>query len=285
VTCGSRLWWDHVCVNTHVAARARGRSGFPGLALVVVAVVGLVAGAGGAAILSGAQPDTGAAGASALSSAPSAEPVVVDEPTPTLTPAVVSTPAAPADGRTQWDIAAGLLTLDVPTRAGGTLVVVPGHVPAPGPGTVHSVRIEVEAGLPVDPAVFAEFVMTTLNDPRGWGAGGKLSFARTDDSAELRVVLASPDKVDALCAPLHTAGVTSCGTNGRATLNYMRWVAGTPEFTGEMLTYRQYVVNHEVGHLLGHPHQMCPGAGNVAPVMQQQTLGVAPCIANAWPHP
>jgi hypothetical protein len=84
---------------------------------------------------------------------------------------------------------------------------------------------------------------------------------------------------------LDTAGLASCAQHGCAALNYMRWVSGTAEFTNDLVTYRQYVVNHEVGHLLGHHHLRCPGAGRLAPVMQQQTYGVAPCRPNGWPNP
>jgi hypothetical protein len=202
-----------------------------------------------------------------------AEPVLVDADTPG------------SDGLSFADRSAGLLSAAVPESAGGDLVVVPGSAPAPAPDRpVRTVRVEVEQGLEVDGTLFAAMVMTTLNDPRGWGGDGSLSFARTDGDADLRVVLASPDKVDAMCAPLNTHGDYSCGRNGHAAINYTRWVQATDEFA-DRTVYRQYVVNHEVGHLLGHPHVSCTGAGDRAPIMQQQSIRVAPCTPNSWPYP
>lgn len=186
-------------------------------------------------------------------------------------------------GLADTDIAAGLLSLDVPRSAGGSLVVVPGSQVAPGPGAVKTIRIEVEAGLDVDLGLFAHTVMSTLNDPRGWGADGTISFARTDGDADLRVVLASPALVDQMCAPLETVGKVSCGIKGHAVLNYLRWVDGSQAWAGDKVGYRQYLVNHEVGHVLGHRHEYCGGAGELAPLMQQQTGSMAPCKPNPWP--
>ncbi|WP_298456014.1 DUF3152 domain-containing protein [uncultured Cellulomonas sp.] len=184
---------------------------------------------------------------------------------------------------TPEDRAAGLLSLDVPQSADGVLDVVPGAAPAVGPGPVRTVRVEVERGLAVDGPAFAATVMATLTDPRGWGARGEVAFAQTDGPADIRVVLASPDLVDTMCAPLDTGGQVSCGRNGHAALNVRRWVEATPEFA-DRTQYRQYLVNHEVGHLLGHQHERCPGSGP-APLMQQQSLAVSPCEPNGWPYP
>ncbi|MGV8978993.1 MAG: DUF3152 domain-containing protein [Cellulomonas sp.] len=189
------------------------------------------------------------------------------------------------DGLLVTDVSAGLLSLAVPSSASGELVVVPGVQAAPGTGAVRTVRIYVERGLAVDPGLFALTVMTTLNDPRGWGADGSLTFARTDADADLSVVLASPRLVDRLCAPLATAGKVSCGTNGRAVLNVRRWIEGANGWDGDKVAYRQYLVNHEVGHLLGHRHEYCAGAGKVAPLMQQQSGSTGVCTPNAWPFP
>ena len=203
-------------------------------------------------------------------------------PTPTLTP---DPDAVDAPGLTLADREAGLLSLQTPASASGELVVVPGSQDAPATGApVRLVRVEVERGLDIEQQAFARTVMTALNDPRGWGADGSVTFARTDGDADYRVVLASPSKVDAMCAPLRTSSLYSCGRYGHAALNHMRWVKATDEFD-DLTQYRHYLVNHEVGHLLGQPHVSCPAAGELAPIMQQQTIRVAPCLANAWPFP
>jgi Protein of unknown function (DUF3152) len=195
----------------------------------------------------------------------------------------VAGPAAPV--LSTADRAAGLTGRLLGSSASGEFVVAAGSSPAPQAQTVHAVRVEVERGLPADPDRFAAFVLATLNDPRGWGHGGGLSFARTDGPADLIVMLASPDTTERLCRPLDTGGTLSCRHGDRAVVTIHRWINCTPDYAADPTAYRQYVVNHEVGHWLGHGHVRCPGPGRPAPVMQQQTLGMQGCLPDPWPHP
>ena len=101
-----------------------------------------------------------------------------------------------------------------------------------------------------------------------------------------RPLLASPTTSEAICATggLKTEGYSSCRLPGRVVLNLARWLTGVPDYGASLEEYRRYLVNHEVGHQLGHGHEACPGAGQPAPVMQQQTYGLTGCVANSWPY-
>lgn len=180
----------------------------------------------------------------------------------------------------------------VPTAGNGTFttVAVP-RVSTATTGRVVTYALQIENGLgTVDLAQVARTVGADLLDPRGWQGVDHVRFVQLS-AAELAkgrtptvyITLASPKTVDKLCAPLSTKGEWSCGRYGRAVLNYERWALGVPYFNGDLTTYRAYLVNHEVGHLLGHGHQHCAAPGAYAPVMQQQSMGLQGCKPWPWP--
>jgi hypothetical protein len=153
-----------------------------------------------------------------------------------------------------------------------------------GSGPLRRFTVEVEAGLPDDPAAFARAVERVLFDQRGWSGGGRLSFQRVSSGpAAFHVVLATPATTNALCRPLDTDGIFSCFQRGRSVLNATRWHSGATSYAGDLASYRIYMVNHEVGHALGHGHRHTCGARGLAYVMIQQTKSLYGCRANPWP--
>jgi hypothetical protein len=170
------------------------------------------------------------------------------------------------------------------TVATGELATAPGTGPVVGEGPLVRYRVQVETGVPVPPAAFAGAVDAVLHDARGWTAADQISVQRTDDpEADLTVLLASPATTDRLCRPLRTAGRLSCFSGSVAVLNSDRWLLGAPSWGDDVDGYRVYLVNHEVGHGLGHGHRGCPVRGGPAPVMLQQSKGLQGCAPNAWP--
>jgi hypothetical protein len=127
-----------------------------------------------------------------------------------------------------------------------------------------------------------------LDGARGWTSQGERRVKRIDDAsaANIRVVLATPATVDKYCAQVGamTNGTFSCWDGSRAMINLDRWNESADDFKS-LARYRTYVVNHEVGHGLGQTHRYCSAAGQLAPVMMQQTKGTAGCRANGWPYP
>lgn len=172
----------------------------------------------------------------------------------------------------------------VPDKGSGQTRVANGGIAEFGHGRHIKYRVEVEREVPFDPVEVANMVDQTLQDPRSWASNGLATFERVDDdSADLRIIIATPKTTDALCAPLDTGGEVSCRNGNHVALNAKRWAYGTEAYGKDIINYRRYLVNHEVGHFLGYNHVGCPAAGEPAPVMMQQTKGIGACRTNAWP--
>ncbi len=130
---------------------------------------------------------------------------------------------------------------------------------------------------------FARTVTATLHDPRGWSLGGRIDFRRVPSGGDMRIVLASPEAVEAASPACDAAW--SCQVRRQVLINELRWDTGTDSWEERpQRAYRHYVVNHEVGHFLGLEHRHCRQPGGPAPVMQQQSISLEGCHTNVWPH-
>ncbi|MFJ8657682.1 DUF3152 domain-containing protein [Streptomyces sp. NPDC093795] len=186
--------------------------------------------------------------------------------------------------------------IDPKLKGSGEFEAVPGLQKAPGKGRLVRYRIDIEKGLGLDQELFTATVFKTLNDPRSWAGRGAMTFERVSSGeTEFVLTLASPGTTGVWCAKSGldtTVDNVSCdsASTDRVMINAFRWAQGSETFGPKaMLAYRQMLINHEVGHRLGHGHVNCDTPGALAPVMQQQTKslkirGIA-CRPNPWVYP
>lgn len=181
-------------------------------------------------------------------------------------------------------------------KGSGAFEAVAGLAKAPGKGTKHRYRIDVEKGLGLDAGLFAEAVQKTLNDDRSWAHNGAMTFERiSSGQPDFVITLASPGTTAEWCEKSGldtTEDNVSCDSaaTDRVMINAYRWAQGASTFgPDKLLPYRQMLINHEVGHRLGHNHVSCRTPGALAPVMQQQTktldLDGIKCRPNPWVYP
>ncbi len=241
---------------------------------------------------------------------------------PTIDAASTAIVGAPPKGLTQFDasLPTGILPDGGPfTEAGAnTWHVVPGTSPKVGEGTTRTFTytVEVEDGIDTTAfggdEAFASMVSETLANPKSWTHNPQFAFVRVDDSTgvepDFRVSLASPMTVREGCGydiPLEASCYNPAylGDQSRVFVNEARWVRGAVPFQGDVGSYRQYLINHEVGHAIGYQrHEPCGADGMLAPVMMQQTFSTSnddaarfdpgsveadgkTCRFNPWPYP
>ncbi len=242
---------------------------------------------------------------------------------PTIGSAGTAIIGAPPRGLTEFDV--NLPTGMLPdggsfTEAGAnTWHIVPGTEPKVGQGTVKVFAYTVEVENGIDAAAFggdeafARMVDQTLSNPKGWTHNPQLAFVRIDATAggspDFRISLTSPMTVREGCGyeiPLEASCYNpSYGPDAqpRVFINEARWVRGAVPFQGDLGSYRQYLINHEVGHAIGYQrHEPCDKQDALAPVMMQQTFGTSnddaakfdpelvkpdgkTCRFNPWPYP
>lgn len=114
-----------------------------------------------------------------------------------------------------------------------------------------------------------------LNDPDGWG----ISFSPRKTSPDVEIRLSSGKTIAKICGLPKDLSCAELGGK-HMYLNAERWFHGSHKSGLSLEDYRQYMVTHEMGHILGKEHESCPCKGCRAPVMMQQTLGIGECRPN-----
>ncbi|MFC7882364.1 DUF3152 domain-containing protein [Streptomyces sp. NPDC057376] len=197
---------------------------------------------------------------------PSASPSVKASPSPSPSPSVIA----------------------VPATGPGTFVTAEADGSTVGDGSrVRRYKVLVEEGIDIRAGAAAAEISDVLADRRGWTRDGINSFRLVSSgSYDFVVKIATPGTVDEICGAygLNTRGEVNCAVGTDVVVNLKRWVLGSPQFDGPIGDYRALIINHEVGHRIGHGHETCPGPGLPAPAMMQQIKGLKGCVANAWPY-
>ncbi|MCH1867161.1 DUF3152 domain-containing protein [Nocardioides sp. CFH 31398] len=148
---------------------------------------------------------------------------------------------------------------------------------------VVTYHVETRGRIVVSRAEFRRQAAQTYADARGWRGRG-VRFRQVARGGDFTLVLAEAGEV-----PRFSSGCSaqwSCRVGRYVIINQLRWRTASPAWNragGSRRDYRHMVVNHETGHWLGRGHVGCPGRGQLAPVMMQQSKGLDGCRFNPWP--
>lgn len=127
-------------------------------------------------------------------------------------------------------------------------------------------------------------LVQTLGDIRGWSLEGQVVYKEASTGCSFTVWLAAAAQVPSFGGVCDSTW--SCRIGPNVVINYDRWQNASPAWNrngGTLDEYRDMVINHETGHWIGFGHASCGGAGQKAPVMQQQSINLQGCVFSPWP--
>jgi hypothetical protein len=132
---------------------------------------------------------------------------------------------------------------------------------------------------------FAQIAVQVYANPRGWRSAG-YEFRQVAHGGDFTLVLSNASQMPTFGYPCDSTW--SCRVGRDVIINQTRWLHASPAWNAghqPLLEYRNMVINHETGHWLGHHHLTCPGKGQLAPLMMQQSKGLHGCRFNPYPLP
>lgn len=146
-------------------------------------------------------------------------------------------------------------------------------------------KIIVEDNIKISTTNFIKTVESILTDKRTWKKYEFINVTGDNSNKKYKnfflLILCSPAVIKKECN-FHGLSCTNMSTKV-VYINSHRWKRGAKKSGYSLEDYRIYLINHEVGHILGHHHKKCDGKGNKIPVMNQATKGIGTCKPNIWP--
>ena len=150
----------------------------------------------------------------------------------------------------------------------------------------------VDEDVPYRDDLFFKKVKKTLTDPEGWRKVANVKFnvvkpeiyLKSKSKHKIPIRLSRNKTISEECGFGLNEKLSCCDMlSKRVWLNYDRWKNGAKASKLPLGKYRDYMINHEVGHALGRLHAVCPCVGCPAPIMMQHTITIGQCVPNNKP--
>lgn len=137
--------------------------------------------------------------------------------------------------------------------------------------------VAIEDGINYPINLFKKYIKSILSDSRSWC----VNFIEDKINPDFCIILSKRETIINICNLVDL----SCADfmKNIIYINYNNWINGSKLSKLTLDDYRTYVINHEVGHILGIHTHFNPRKGCKTPVMNQSTNGIGKGLPNQWP--
>lgn len=156
---------------------------------------------------------------------------------------------------------------------------------------VWYVTTSVDHDVDYSDKLFRKKVISILKHPKGWEHIDSTvkfkivdhqTFIHTKSPRKIPIRLSTDKTIVGVCGFSEKLSCCDMSTK-QCWINFYRWKNGSKHSGLPLHKYKNYVINHEVGHALGRLHSDCECDGCSAPIMMQQTKGIGSCKPNDKP--
>lgn len=157
----------------------------------------------------------------------------------------------------------------------------------------YTVFFDVHPTAKTSAAMFRALAAPLLMHPLGWTKFDKYNFTvvsakpRASQKDVITVTLTPQAVMNDMFPDFKNERLSVCNMETlEIAINEQRWLREYDDDRSELQlpAYRAYVIQHEVGHAIGHGrHQSCKAPGERTPIMLQQTKGTQGCTPYPFP--